>query len=335
VRADSLPWVRASAAALGYELLGPAPVAQGGEAVVLRPTRSGAPIALVARLDKRSGTLIEVPLGSGETLRSLALRFGERLQADAVLVGLDPERGALGNAAFVEAHAAASFSASNPAPSVVVVRAGAIGAGEAHAEVASWGGDAGAALAERCSALLAELGMRAVPGALDLAAREQAGRSVFGRTPLVSITLDPRRLPGSLSNRAQLALDAFAEFPVADEECGVVALELARDLSSAAQPAPATLIESARRAALERSIVARRSLQAALAATAAKAEIARASEGIFLVVVGRQAHALVAGAFPLALAAPRDRLPSIGAQTLAGCEQVLDQGGVCSVTEAR
>jgi type IV secretory pathway TrbD component len=122
-----------------------------------------------------------------------------------------------------------------------------------------------------------------------------------------------------------------------NEESAAVALELSGMIGDATPPAPITLLESARRAALERSIVARRALEAALLNSASRAAVARASNGVFLVVVGRQAQSWIAGAFPLAMAVDEARSTpvAIKAQTLAGCSEALYRGGVCTATEAR
>lgn len=341
--ASALAVIRESANALGYELLGPTHTSDGADAVVLRPRADSAPapalgagasktapLALVARLQKRSGLVVEVPMGTHDALRGLGIRLADRLDADAVLVGLDAEYGALRNAPFAAAHAAALSAARDHG--VVVLRVAAIDTKTAMlAELARWGGDGADSLALRCTGALAQLGIATRAGALDPVTREQAGRSVFGRTPLVTVTVDPDFLQRPALTRAEPMLEAFAEFPVVDAECSAVAATLARDLPAQKSPATAGLLQAAKKAAVERSVVARRALEDALATTSSKAAVVRASSGVFLVVVGKRAHGLVAAAFPLALALGAETAPSLQAATLAGCASALDHGGSCIV----
>lgn len=329
---SALPLIRASARALGYELLGPAKLPDGDQAVVLRPGASAPALALLVRLEKASGLVIEAPFGARAAVNGLALRCLDWLRADAVLVGLDSEKGALGNAAFAEAHAAATWPTRQRSSSVVVVRAAAIDG--AQAQIGSWGGDAAGSLAERSAAALAALGIPTLLAPLDLATREQAARSVFGQTPLVAITLDPSMLRKGALAWPPDALAAFATLRVIDADCDRVAIELAASLQTGIDAAPAGILGVARRAALEHSIVAQRALEDALRTSASKAAVARASTGVFLVVVGRAPHALVAGAFPLALAPPGDEAPLLAAQSLEACRETLTRGGTCSVAEA-
>jgi hypothetical protein len=330
----SLPLIRTCAAALGYELLGPAQLPDGGQAVVLRSKGTTGSIALLARLDKQTGLVVEAPLGTSQSLRSLALRLADRLHADAVLVGLDPEQGALGNTAFAEAHAAATWPADEHGSSIVLLRERELDvARSTSAELATWGGDASISLAERSVAGLEALGIDTTTAPIDLATAEQAGRSVFGSTALVAVTLDPRLLRTGALARSEGALEAFASLPVRDAECGQVAIELATALPVGAPAAPAALLDSARRAAIERSVVARRTLEDALATSSTQAAVVRASTGIFLVVVGRRERALVVGAFPLALALPNSEAPALASDSLAGCAEALVRGGTCRVME--
>lgn len=330
--AAALPLIRQAAWALGYEVLGPLPTSDGIEAVMLRPRAATAALALVARLQKQSGLLIELPFGTRDTLRGLAVRLGDQLDADIVLIGLDPVRGALGNAVFADAHAVALTPTLEREHRVVVVRSAPLAPnGAPGAELARWGGDAADTLAERGARALAQLGVEARAGSLDPVTREHAGRNLFGSTPLIAITLDPSLLQRPLLARAEPVLDEFTGFAVIDAECSTLAIALARQLPSNKTPAPSLLPELARRAAVERSVVARRTLERALTTTRSKAAIARASSGVFLVVVGAHARGLVAAAHPLALALGGGTAPTLRSNTLAGCANALDAGGTCIV----
>lgn len=329
---SALPLIRQAAWALGYELLGPVPTADGDQAVVLHPRAATAAVALIARLEKRSGVMVEVPCGTRDALRGLAVHLGDRLDADIVLVGLDPARGPLGNAVFAEAHTAALASMLEQERRVVVMRGAPLDASSAPAaELARWGGDAADTLADHCKGALAQLGVETRAGTLDAVTREHAGRTVFGRTPLVAVTVDASLLERPLLARAEPVLEDFAGFVVVDAECSELAAALARRLPARQSPAPSQLLEVARRAAVERSVVARRSLEQTLATTRSNAAIARASSGVFLVVVGAHERGLVAAAHPLALAPGAEAAPTLRASTLAGCSSALDHGGTCMI----
>ena len=328
----SLPLVRASASLLGYELLGPSPLPDGEEGVVLRGAVGAKPIALVARLSGVTGLVVEAPRATGEHTRRLALRLAERLQAHAVLLGLESNAGALENATLVLAHAEATWPRTGRAASVLVLRTSASTVDDAS--LGAWGGEAAEPLASRTAAALATLGLTARRGPLDLATREEAGRGVFGAAPLVAITVDARLLQSGAVAGWHEAIARLAPLAVRDAECGAVALELGRTLGSGALPAQSALLELAAEVAVERSVVAERLLADALARTASRAAIARASSGIFLVVVGRAASGLVAGAFPLAMTVDEGG-PAAKAGSLAGCAPALARGGTCRVEGAK
>jgi hypothetical protein len=332
---SALKLIRESAWTLGYELLGPAATSDGDRAVVLRPRSATAAVALIARLQKRSGLVVEAPFGTRDTLRGFAVSLGDRLDADIVLIGLDPVRGALFNTVFAEAHAAALAPSLEREQRVVAVRSAALDANSASAaEVARWGGEAAEVLAARCTGALAQLGVEGRAGTLDPVTREHAGRNVFGRTPLVAITVDASLLQRPLLARAEPLLEDFTGFEVVDAECASLAAKLAGELPDVKAPAPARLRELARRAAVERSVIARRALEQVLAKTRSKAAIARASRGIFLVVAGARSHQLTIAAYPLALAlGVETAAPPLRSPSVHECASTLDHGGACIIEQ--
>jgi hypothetical protein len=152
---------------------------------------------------------------------------------------------------------------------------------------------------------------------------------VFGDAPLVSVTVDARALHDPALASADAALDELAGFPSFDEECGAVALRLAATLPARAKPAPTSLLGSARRAPLERSVTARREIERVTAQAAAAGAVTRASTGVYLVVVGRDAEGLAMGAYPVALARAARDLGPVEASSAQGCAALLDMGGTC------
>jgi hypothetical protein len=279
--------------------------------------------------------VVEAPFGTRDTLRGFAVSLGDRLDADIVLIGLDPVRGALFNTVFAEAHAAALAPSLEREQRVVAVRSAALDANSASAaEVARWGGEAAEVLAARCTGALAQLGVEGRAGTLDPVTREHAGRNVFGRTPLVAITVDASLLQRPLLARAEPLLEDFTGFEVVDAECASLAAKLAGELPDVKAPAPARLRELARRAAVERSVIARRALEQVLAKTRSKAAIARASRGIFLVVAGARSHQLTIAAYPLALAlGVETAAPPLRSPSVHECASTLDHGGACIIEQ--
>jgi hypothetical protein len=294
----SLAVMRSAAALLGYRLYGPAPLADGDDAIALLPGTSPRPIALVARWGGVRGAVVEVPHGSHTALRDLAIQLGSGLHADAVLVGLERTGRPLDNDTLREAVAAATF----PEPGregarIVVVRDSGDAEEDGGATVGAWGGGEIAAFASDTESALAQFGIPSKRTALDFSVREEAGRSVLGDMPLVEVSVaDDAARAGSLAAARSAAHD-FA-LPVLDSQCGTAATALVAALPAEAPDAPGTLLDWARRAAVEESVVARRELETAIATTSARAALARAAAAVCLVIAGRTASGLQIGAFP-------------------------------------
>src|SRR5262249_35865002 len=160
-----------------------------------------------------------------------------------------------------------------------------------------------------------------IDGELDVATREEAGRAVFGNTALVAVTLDPRFGRGGPFSLRGDASDALASIDVADAQPFDVARALAAELGGPGRSEDA--LSAARAIALERSITARRELASIVATGSARARVARARQGVFLVVVARGKQGLAAGAFPAGLgrASPGN---DVFASALDGCAVVLE-----------
>jgi hypothetical protein len=333
--ADSVPLslTRAAASTLGYVLVGPSRLADGDEALELRAGADPKPITLIVRTHAASGLVLAVPHAQRAALRQLGVQLGAALRADAMLFGFQAGAGVLGNPALSEALALATRVPTGAAPRVALVReVDNIASPTSDATLATWGGGDADQLALSVAAALRPLRIRAARAALDVGSREDAGRGVFGDAALVTLSVGSHAL-GSRADAAELAA-RFPSLTVIDDACGPIALQLARSLPNATDDAPEALLESARRAVLERSIVASRALERALETTASRAALARSITGAYLVVAGRTRRGLLLGAFPLGQLGDGGELSVATASSLDACAALLRLGGACQIAGA-
>ena len=297
----SLGFLRYSAAILGYRLLGPSPLAGGEDALVLVPGESPRPLAIVARASGVKKTVLEVPRGFADGLRDLGVRLGNVTHADAFLVGLEPGSSLFSSDVFREAHAVATSQHASRTAAVILLRDRIADTGHVGiAELGTWGGAGVPALQASVEQGLKSIGLTSSPTPLDLAAREATGRSLLGETPLVTVTVDSNALHTTSLNAARRAARQFPALATYDGTCGEIAARLMASLPPGGAPAPADLIDVARRAALEESVVASRAFEAAVAHTATRAALASSGAGVYVISVGRVGHALLIGAAPTA-----------------------------------
>lgn len=325
--------VRASAAMLGYVVRGPSKLTDGSEAIALLPGTSPRPIAIVARTGGVRSIVVEVPHGAHGGLRAFGVELADSLRADAIIVGLESGGRLFGNEALRDAHGAATWPKPGREARVVVVREGALDADDSGATVGALPvvGAGTDALLTVVESALHDAGVHANRTPLDLATREEAGRSFFGETRLVTVTAGAGALRSSSFGRTLVAVRELASLPRFDEACADVARRLAADLPPGGAPSPDTLVDTARRATIERSIVARRALEDAVGATASRAALARTARAAYVVVVGRTAAGtLLVAAIPV-LASSSEPSPPQDVPTLEACLPKLASGGQCRV----
>jgi len=326
-----LPLMRLAAQALGYVLHGPAPLGDGELGLALVAGEAHRPLAVVARTRAARGLVVEAPHGAREGVRDLAIRLGGVLRADAIIIGFahGTERW-LGDASVREALALATSPALERPPRIVLVHEpGDVQSEVGRATLSTWGGGDVAAFAAEVRGALDELGLPSSSAPLDAATRDGVGRSVFGETSLVAVAVDPRAQRAASLEGARAAARAFAAFPIIDAECPDAALALARDIPASGPTAPADLRDVVTRAAAESSIVARRALEAVVASGAAKAALARASGGVYLVAVARgDGGAFDVIAIPISPLAPHHVVAS-AEPTVAACAARVSVGGAC------
>lgn len=339
----SIPLLRARAAALGYELHGPSPLGDGTDALVLLPGPASRPIAIVARTHGVKGTVIEVPHGFRDGLRDVALRLASTVSADAVIFGLEHGGGARGGAAMRLAHAVATAPAAERKSGVVVLREAPEGSGTAGVvALGTWGGPAKHDLRTTVEKAFVGIGLATEDRPLDLAVREMSGRAVFGEVPVVSATVDATALRAiSLDDaRSTARVLASSGLPALEGSVPAIAEKLAASITTDAvdhEPPRIDVVELARRATVEHSIVARRTLAATISSTATRAALVRSKTGDFVVVVARVhephekagKHAWLAAAVSTDPRAPRAPLPPLHVKSLRDCAAALDAGGLC------
>ena len=329
----SLPMLRLAARALGYRLLGPGALPDGRLGVTLMADKEARPIAIVAHLGGTTSVL-EVPQGYRGGVRDFALRFGAALDCDAILFGLSPSTNAGGDEPMRLAHAIATFPTQGRAPRVVLLREGAPEWDNAGvATLGSWGGSDRDAVAADVRNALGRLGVSTTDAPLDVAARDLAGRTLFGDVPLVAITIDDAIARGGSLDEARAATHTLegAKLALSDGTPGAVAITLAKDLPKDGAPPPDDLPSIARSVAIEGSVVARGELARAMATTQTRAAIARGTAGDFLVVVSRTPKGIrvdVVSSDPRAK--QKDAPPATPTRaSLTECADVVSTGGAC------
>lgn len=328
-RPDALPIARQAAQMLGWHLFGPVPNASGDEVVALLPGESGRPLAFVARARGVRGVVVEAPQGIHEGVRDLAVQLASDLRADALLVGMASDGTKDGGDAMRAAHASATWPEPERRGGVVLVRAAASGQNEGAAAIGAWGGDGAAPLLESVQAALSRSGLLVERAPLDSAAREQAGRSLLGETAFVSVSVDERTALEVSLRAARRASAAFGGETIVDARCDEAARTLARALAEDSPDASPDLFASARRAAVEQSVAARRSLEAAVKSGAVRMQLAHSGGRVWLVVAARIARRLALGAYPVA--SPPVPLRATVATTVEECASSIAAGGECRV----
>ena len=329
----SWPLLRVSARALGYQIVGPAPMAGGGDGAVLIPGDQPRPIALAVRTSGVGHTVLEVPQAWNDATRDLAVRVGAMIDADAIIFGFAPGGAARGGEAMRLAHALSTNAVPGRDASIVVLREGPTEWDNAGVvTLGAWGGPSRGPLTDSVRKAFTGLGLDVADAPIDLAARELSGRAVFGDVPVVSAIIDANalRLVSLDDARGTTKLLSASGLAIYDGSVESVAERLARGLAPGAAAAPNDLAKLAQGAAIEGSIVARRALASALSTTAAGAAVARANDGEWLVVVGRDEKGLAVTAVstdPRASKAQPAQTPSF--KTLRECTPAISAGGAC------
>jgi hypothetical protein len=322
----------AAASMLGYQLFKAAVLPDGAPGKLMLPGPKGGALAVVAHAGGTRGLVLEAPHAGSATLRSLTLRLAKPLHADAVIVGLQAGEGALGNDAFAEAHAVATWPRRGRSASVVSVRTGAM-VDDASIGLAEWGGSSALPLTATVEGALGSLDLQHHVEELDVATREQAGRSLFGTAPLVSITASAGWLR-TLSPFADAGLlREFQQLPSQDAEVERALASLAAELPKGAADAPESVLDTAAAAAGERSVNALRQIEDWGPATARRASVVRADSGVYLVLVARREQALLLGVFPLLYAVAAPKSEAWVATTVARCAARIATGGRCIVKD--
>ncbi len=327
----SVALMRMSANKLGYALLGPSQLASGGEGFVLMPVLPR-PIAAVVKTAGVAGTIVEVPHGYQDGLRDVAVRVSNELGADAILFGLEHGGAARGAPALRLAHAIASSAVAGRTPRIVVLRSAAdTETGEAVA-IGAWGGAARDELAASVKKAFTGMGLSTNDMGMDLAVRELSGRAVFGDTPVVAASIGAGALRAVSLDEARggSKMLASAGLTAYDGAVGDIATKLAATIPADATPPTVDVIDLARRATIEQSVVARRHLDDATRHSAARAGLVRAKHGDFVLVVARDAKGFfLAGATSTDPRAKANEQPITTVKSLKDCGPVLDAAGAC------
>jgi hypothetical protein len=222
--------------------------------------------------------------------------------------------------ALLAAHQAATWPRNDAPAQLVIMKAG------PDSHLGTWA-DA-ADLAARTEGVFGDLGIALARAPLERPVQSFVANKTLPGTSVISLEISEQVLASNVARHVPAAVAVWKDLQNLDAAPGIVALGLARDLGDKSRT-PATLLTTARQAAMESSVVARRTLEQMVADGIAAAAVARSNAGIFLVVAARQANGFVVGAFPIDLAAPLlASAPAIVA-SLNDCVPVLEKGGIC------
>lgn len=328
---DELPGLRVRARKLGYELLGPCALSDGGEGLLLRPV-APRPIALFARRSGVAGTVVEVPRGFHDDMRDAAVRIATVLHADAVLFGLEHGGGSRGGAALRLAHSVATAQVEGRDAKIVLLREGQdelLLPGKVA--IGLWGGAGRGPLAKATRDALDTLALEGLERPLEPMARELGGRAVFGDTPVVALTLDRTALAALSLDESRYAarMLMLPTFSTYDGTLVDAAQKLAASIPDGVAPPSADVVDLARRSTLEQSVSARRALATTISSSATRAGVVRTGRGEFFLVVARAAHGWLAHATPIDPRAARPERAPASVASIRDCEPALDAAGTC------
>lgn len=327
----SVALMRMSAQKLGYALLGPAPLASGGEGFVLMPVLPR-PIAAVVKTNGVAGTIVEVPHGYQDGLRDVAVRVANEVGADAILFGLEHGGAARGSGALRLAHAIASAAVAGRTPRIVVLRSAADGEVEnAAVAIGAWGGAARTELVASVKKAFTGMGLSTNDMGMDLAVRELSGRAVFGDTPVVAASIESGAMRSVSLDEARggARVLASAGMTAYDGALVDIAGKLASSIPADAAAPTADIIDLARRSTIEQSVVARRQLEQLTTSSAARAGLVRAKNGDFVLVVARDGKGFLASATSTDPRAKVNDQPITTVKSLKDCAKALDASGAC------
>jgi hypothetical protein len=300
---------------------------------VLVAASESRPLALVVKARGAAGVVMEVPHAIGDGVRDLGLRLSASLQGDALLLGFEHGGAARGGPAMRLMHIVATTGDASSGNKVVVLRPspetvselGVVGVG-------AWGGESRIALSDQVKKAFGNIGLKSTDRPLDLAVRELGARSIFGNLPMVAAVVDAtavRELSLDEARGAARVLAAFG-FPSLDTDLPSAAAKLAEQIPNGLSEPSEDVVDLGRRVASEQSVIARRSLEAAIANSAARAALVRSSAGDFLLVVEKRKGGFVAAATPTDpnLASPTQHAAPKEVASLKQCSD-LQAGGVC------
>jgi hypothetical protein len=296
---------------------------------VLVPTTKSPRLGLIVRDDGGGGWVVELAHGEHTNRRRFATALAASLDASVVIVtfeagGAPPSSGLMG-----EAMALATWA--RPLNDRALVRIGPASDGLVGrtAAVSSWDVGEGAPAPGDLDRALHTLGVTAKAQPMNATVLEAVTRHEPRTTPTFVVAPSPAVLGVFSPDRANLTGEQWPSSPSIDDDCGVVAANLATmNLASGSDLAvdlPALALASAR----NRSITARRRLDELEQRGVVKLALVRASSGRYLAAAVRSASGLRVTC--TAFDASDAHLPPTRESSVEGCVARLVFGGICDV----
>jgi Capsule biosynthesis CapC len=329
--------LRLSAAALGYELSGPAPLAGwSAEAtdrgLLLVASRDPRPVAVFTRTGGPHKFTVEVEQGTHARLRDLGVRLASSLDADSVLLGLEPSSSPRETEGMRALHAAALAGKTE---AIVVLREAPVEALGADVSLGSWADTAQGTASTSVKWALASLGWRSEERPLDQDLRALSARSLTHVRPMVFVTVPADKLETASLRTEREASELASEvgIPVLDGEVAQTVDDLAASVvaESGRQAVGPSLPRVATAAALEHSLAGYRALAVASHAGRIRAALVRSRAGVYLVTAARYGKRFYATATSPS-GVPSDAKPTKTA-SVHHCGLTIAAGGACYVEE--
>lgn len=331
--AEKLPsFLPEAASALGYSL-SRAEGQPDDSAFLLAPAQGPRPIAVLLRRRPLRGFLIEVAEGYHTRSRDLGARLAFLLDADGVILNLEPSSSPESTEGMRAAHAAAL---AGDARAIVVVRELPPDASATPVILSEWNGPKSNSMGMTLRAALSQAKWRFSERPLDQAARRLVARAPNDERPLLFLSLagDESLATGSLrAERSAAVVAAGVGLPVRDGDLEASLVALGRDVVGAANGREVQNLTSLMGTAAEQnSVSAYSSLARAARSQAVRVELLRAKNGTFLVAVARAAASFLATVAPVReLSEPPASVETSEhvARSLRECAALLASGGQC------
>jgi hypothetical protein len=291
---------------------------------VLVPTTKSPRLGLVVRDDAGGAWVVEIAHGEHTNRRRFGTALAASLDASAVIVTFEADSGLMG-----EATALATWA--RPLNDRALIRIGRASDGLAGrtAAVSSWDVGSGAPAPGNLELGLHALGVTAKAQPMNATVLEAVTRHEPRTTPTFVVAPSPAVLAIFSPDGADLTGERWPSSPSVDDDCGVVAANLATMNLAAGSDVAVDLPALALASARNRSITARRRLDELEQRGVVKLALVRASSGRYLAAAIRSANGLRVTC--TAFDGTDAHVAPTRESSVEGCVARLVFGGICDV----